>query len=182
MCGGRPTGQKDASSTKTPTATGHHVTTTATTNDAMADPPVEEKDATAAAPSAPMFQALFDGPIDVIGDIHGECGTLCELLDRLGYDGNGEHPDGRRLVFVGDLIDRGPDSPGVVRLVRHLMSRGKAQCIVGNHELNIMRGDRKHGNGWFYGDPEVIRKVRLHILCVLLRGHLYRDQSAILCL
>ena len=55
---------------------------------------------------------LFDGPLDIIGDVHGECGTLCKLLDRLGYDGNGDHPEGRRLVFVGDLVDRGPDSPG----------------------------------------------------------------------
>ena len=58
--------------------------------------------------SSPSSEVL----IDVIGDIRGECGTLCELLDRLGYDGNGAHPEGRRLVFVGDLIDRGgPDVP-----------------------------------------------------------------------
>ena len=80
--------------------------------------------ATSAASAASMFRPLFGGPIDVIGDIHGECGTLCELLDRLGYDGNGAHPEGRRLVFVGDLIDRGPDSPGVARrLVRHLIEQ-----------------------------------------------------------
>ena len=81
--------------------------------------------ATSAASAAAMFQPLFGGPIEVIGDIHGECGTLRELLDRLGYDGNGAHPEGRRLVFVGDLMDRGgPDSPGVARrLVRHLIEQ-----------------------------------------------------------
>lgn len=105
-----------------------------------------------------LVQDMFSGPLDVIGDVHGESGTLCKLLDRLGYDGNGRHPEGRRLIFVGDLIDRGPDSPGVVRLVRHLISQGNAQCILGNHEINILRGERKHGNHWFYGEPEVIRK------------------------
>jgi len=59
--------------------------------------------------------------MDVIGDIHGECGTLCELLDRLGYDGNGAHPEGRRLVFVGDLIDRLPRVAR--RLARHLIEQ-----------------------------------------------------------
>jgi len=114
-------------------------------------------------------QELFSGPIDIIGDVHGECGTLCKLLDRLGYDGNGQHADGRRLVFVGDLIDRGPDSPGVVRLVRHLIAQGNAQCVMGNHELNILRGERKHGNHWFFGEPEVIRKDKFaasfQVLC-----------------
>lgn len=105
-----------------------------------------------------LVDKLFDGPIDIIGDIHGECGALTSLLDRLGYDGNGNHKEGRRLVFIGDLIDRGPDSPGVVRLVRHLMQLGKAQCILGNHELNILRGEHKHGNHWFFGETEVIRK------------------------
>lgn len=105
-----------------------------------------------------LVDKLFDGPIDIIGDIHGEFGALTSLLDRLGYDGNGNHKEGRRLVFIGDLIDRGPDSPGVVRLVRHLMQLGKAQCILGNHELNILRGEHKHGNHWFFGETEVIRK------------------------
>jgi len=105
-----------------------------------------------------LVDKLFDGPIDIIGDIHGECGALLSLLDRLGYDGNGNHREGRRLVFIGDLVDRGPDSPGVVRLVRHLVQLGKAQCILGNHELNILRGEHKHGNHWFFGEPEIIRK------------------------
>lgn len=79
-----------------------------------------------------FVQQLVDGPIDVVGDVHGECGPLTELLDRLGYDANGNHPENRRLVFVGDLVDRGPDSPGVIRTVRRLMDAGKV-CII--HEL-----------------------------------------------
>ncbi len=64
---------------------------------------------------------LFEGPIDVIGDVHGEIGPLRELLGRLGYDAAGKHADGRRLVFVGDLGDRGPDSPAVFELVRGMV-------------------------------------------------------------
>ena len=94
-------------------------------------------------PQHPLIAPLFRGPIDIVGDVHGESGALHVLLDRLGYDGNGRHPDGRRLVFVGDLVDRGPDSPGVLRLVRHLMAQGAAQCILGNHELNLLTEKRK---------------------------------------
>ena len=106
----------------------------------------------------PLIAPLFDGAIDVVGDVHGEFGALRALLGKLGYDGNGGHPEGRRLVFVGDLVDRGPDSPSVLRLIRHLVARGAAQCILGNHELNLMRGSRKRGNLWFWGETETIRK------------------------
>lgn len=96
--------------------------------------------------------AMFDGPIDIVGDVHGELDALRALLERLGYAEDGTHRDGRRLVFVGDLCDRGADSPGVIELVRELMDRQRAQCILGNHELNLLRRDEKHGNRW-YLDP-----------------------------
>jgi hypothetical protein len=95
---------------------------------------------------------LFEGPLDVVGDVHGELAALNALLGHLGYDSAGQHPSGRRLVFVGDLCDRGPDSPGVVELVRRLVGAGRAQCLLGNHELNVLRGSAKHGNGWFFPD------------------------------
>jgi hypothetical protein len=97
-----------------------------------------------------LIGQLFEGPIDVVGDVHGEISALNQLLRRLGYDERGMHKDGRHLVFVGDLCDRGPDSPGVIRLVRDLIERRRAQCIVGNHELNILRNERKHGNHWYF--------------------------------
>ena len=106
----------------------------------------------------PLIAPLFNGAIDVIGDVHGEFGALRALLGKLGYDGNGGHPDGRRVVFVGDLVDRGPDSVSVLHLVRHLVARGAAQCILGNHELNLMRGSRKRGNLWFWGETETVCK------------------------
>ncbi len=100
-----------------------------------------------------LVQPLLPGPLDIVGDLHGELDALSDLLTRLGYR-DGQHPRGRRLVFVGDLCDRGPNSPGVVRLVQQLVARGLAQCVLGNHELNILRGERKHGNHWFYGDAD----------------------------
>jgi hypothetical protein len=95
---------------------------------------------------------MFDGPVDIVGDVHGEIDALNSLLSHLGYDSNGAHPDGRRLVFLGDLTDRGPDSPAVVDLVQRLVEAERAQCVLGNHDLNILLGYRKHDNHWFYGE------------------------------
>ena len=56
----------------------------------------------------PLIGTLFDGPIDIIGDIHGEIDALRELLVHMGYDSAGEHPNGRRLVFIGRSGRSGP--------------------------------------------------------------------------
>ncbi|WP_405649248.1 polynucleotide kinase-phosphatase [Streptomyces sp. NBC_00019] len=73
------------------------------------------------------------GPFDIVGDIHG-CGSELEsLLGKLGYV-DGVHPEGRTAVFVGDLVDRGPDSPGVLRRVMSMVKSGNALCVPGNHE------------------------------------------------
>ena len=93
---------------------------------------------------------LLSGPLDIVGDVHGELEALHALLNRLGYRPDGSHPDQRRLVFVGDLCDRGPDSPGVIRYVAGLVAAGRAQCVLGNHELNLLRGAPKPANGWFF--------------------------------
>ncbi|MEN0128884.1 MAG: AAA family ATPase, partial [Brevundimonas sp.] len=91
------------------------------------------------------------GPFDVIGDVHGCLPELLTLLDRLGYavtrDGSGwavdaAHPDGRTAVFVGDLVDRGPDSPGVLRLVMGMTAAGHALAVSGNHEAKLVRALR----------------------------------------
>ena len=74
--------------------------------------------------SGKLIRPLFEGPLDVVGDVHGEIDALTALLGQLGYDPQGVHPDGRRLVFVGDLCDRGPDSPAVIGLVRRLVETG----------------------------------------------------------
>lgn len=61
-----------------------------------------------------LVRELFSGPLDIVGDIHGEIDALRSLMSVLGYGPNGVHPSGRRLVFIGDLSDRGPDSPAVL--------------------------------------------------------------------
>ncbi len=95
---------------------------------------------------------LAAGSLDIVGDVHGELEALHALLQQLGYDADGQHRDGRHLVFVGDLCDRGPDSPGVIELVQALCANGQAQCVLGNHELSVLRGARKSGNGWFFAE------------------------------
>lgn len=103
---------------------------------------------------------LFPGPLDIVGDVHGEAEALRDLLARLGYGADGQHADGRRLVFVGDLCDRGPDSPAVIETVMDLVHRGLAQCVLGNHELNVLRGSEKAGNGWYFLDDHDRRRGR----------------------
>ncbi|MFG2592131.1 polynucleotide kinase-phosphatase [Streptomyces sp. NPDC048438] len=78
------------------------------------------------------------GPFDIIGDIHGCSSELDTLLGKLGYK-DGTHPEGRTAVFVGDLVDRGPDSPGVLRRVMSMVASGDALCVPGNHENKLGR-------------------------------------------
>ncbi|RSD13327.1 polynucleotide kinase-phosphatase [Amycolatopsis eburnea] len=78
------------------------------------------------------------GPFDVIGDVHGCAAELDELLAELGYV-DGVHPEGRTAVFVGDLVDRGPDTPGVLRRVMAMESSGNALVVCGNHEQKLVR-------------------------------------------
>ncbi|MFJ1604952.1 polynucleotide kinase-phosphatase [Streptomyces sp. NPDC088253] len=78
------------------------------------------------------------GPFDIIGDIHGCASELENLLGKLGYV-DGAHPQGRTAVFVGDLVDRGPDTPGVLRRVMSMVAAGDALCVPGNHENKFGR-------------------------------------------
>jgi protein phosphatase len=94
------------------------------------------------------------GPFDVIGDVHGCRSELESLLGTLGYelvrDAEGRPVDAvppldpvtntaRTAVFVGDLVDRGPDTPGVLRLVMGMVEAGRALCVPGNHENKLVR-------------------------------------------
>ena len=90
------------------------------------------------------------GPFDVIGDVHGCLAELEALLGTLGYaierDAAGrpigaQHPD-RRAIFLGDLVDRGPDTPGVLRLVMGMVAAGTALAVLGNHEAKLLRALR----------------------------------------
>ncbi len=99
---------------------------------------------------ASLVRSLFDGPVDVAGDIHGEIDAMKDLMGHLGYREDGKPPEGRRLVFLGDLTDRGPENLAVVNLVKELVEGGKAACVLGNHDLNILLNRQREGNDWFF--------------------------------
>jgi hypothetical protein len=86
---------------------------------------------------------------DVIGDVHGLAGKLKALLRKLGYveSGTWKPPVGRQAVFLGDLIDRGPEQVEVVRIVRGMIDAGDAHCVMGNHEFNAIGFATPHRNG-----------------------------------
>ncbi|HTZ08159.1 MAG TPA: polynucleotide kinase-phosphatase [Acidimicrobiales bacterium] len=84
------------------------------------------------------------GPFDIVGDVHGCHRELVELLGALGYlvdddGGSARHPGGRRALFLGDLVDRGPATPAVLRLVMGMVGEGSAVCLPGNHEVKLQR-------------------------------------------
>lgn len=115
-----------------------------------------------------IIQEISDTKLDIIGDVHGEISALNALLEHLGYDEVGSHPEDRKLVFVGDLVDRGENSWAVYKRVRTLMEHGNAYCILGNHELNLLIKDKrfndgrpkiKAGNEWFHGLTELVNKA-----------------------
>ncbi|MFF5956143.1 polynucleotide kinase-phosphatase [Streptomyces luteogriseus] len=98
------------------------------------------------------------GPFDIIGDIHGCAAELEALLGKLGYV-DGVHPEGRTAVFVGDLVDRGPDSPGVLRRVMAMVKSGNALCVPGNHENKYGRYLRGRKVQHTHGLAETIEQM-----------------------
>ena len=99
----------------------------------------------------PSDKSREAGPFDIVGDIHGCLDELLELLQLLGYESTpvGDEdgrptwdvspPAGRKLILVGDLVDRGPDTPGVLRLVMRAMAARTAYCVRGNHDDKLAR-------------------------------------------
>ena len=82
------------------------------------------------------------GPFDIVGDVHGCHRELLSLLDRLGYATAAEpisHPQGRRAVFLGDLVDRGPGVAEVLDVAMSMVAAGNALCVAGNHEVKLRR-------------------------------------------
>lgn len=93
------------------------------------------------------------GPFDIIGDIHGCCDELEALLQQLGYEifhpevTHGSfwgsfgyrHPQGRKAIFLGDLVDRGNRILDTLKLVHNMVNAGNAMCVPGNHDMKLMR-------------------------------------------
>jgi protein phosphatase len=132
------------------------------------------------------------GPFDIVGDVHGCLDELIELLTQLGYTvgkQNGgfdvQAPAGRRAVFVGDLVDRGPNTPGVLRLVMNMVACGDAICVPGNHENKLLRALRgrkvtvSHGLAeslaQLEAEPEEFRKEVIDFLDGLLSHYVFDD-------
>ena len=89
---------------------------------------------------------------DLIGDIHGHHDKATALLERLGYRPTGntwKHPEGRKVVFLGDYIDRGPKIRETLHLVRGMVEAGDALAIMGNHEFNAVVYAMPDGNGGY---------------------------------
>lgn len=87
---------------------------------------------------------------DMVGDIHGHADELEGLLDELGYvrrGGHHRHPGGRRVLFLGDYIDRGPDVGRVLEVVRGMVEGGSALAILGNHEVDALRYHARDARG-----------------------------------
>ncbi|MHC4166128.1 MAG: polynucleotide kinase-phosphatase, partial [Planctomycetota bacterium] len=91
------------------------------------------------------------GPFDIIGDVHGCYEELVDLLEKLAYEIVGAeegnplagpvygHPDGRKAVFLGDIVDRGPRILDCLKLVHGMVTNGHALCVPGNHDVKLMR-------------------------------------------
>lgn len=78
---------------------------------------------------------------DIIGDIHGHADELKQLLQKMGYANSGGsyvHPDNRQIIFVGDLIDRGPKVRETLQIAKEMCDAGHAKAVMGNHEYNAL--------------------------------------------
>src|ERR1019366_8073058 len=110
---------------------------------------------------------------DVIGDIHGHADTLRRLLIKLEYtevEGAFRH-DSRKVIFVGDFVDRGPDQREVLRIARAMCEAGSASAVLGNHEFNAIGWATPDGNGGFLR-PHSEKNKHQHkeFLCQLVEG------------
>ena len=114
------------------------------------------------------------GPFDIIGDVHGCFDELVSLLERLEYritspvtgdaGDNGyvvSHPEGRKAVFVGDLVDRGPGVVNVLKLVMSMVADGTALCVAGNHESKLARKMKGRNVQVSHGLSESLEQLEL---------------------
>ncbi|MDX2082097.1 MAG: metallophosphoesterase [Terrimicrobiaceae bacterium] len=101
---------------------------------------------------------------DIIGDIHGYADQLRELLLALGYEPGAcgfFHPEGRKALFLGDYIDRGPAIRETLKIVRQMVDSGNARALMGNHEFNALTFATPDGEGGWLR-PHTPEKVELH--------------------
>ena len=103
------------------------------------------------------------GPFDVIGDVHGCYDELVELMEKLGYGvtdpAQVTTPPGRTIVFLGDLVDRGPKAVEVLRLAESMVRQGKALCVPGNHDVKLLRKLRGKNVQLTHGLAETMQQL-----------------------
>ncbi|NKB69323.1 MAG: polynucleotide kinase-phosphatase [Candidatus Latescibacteria bacterium] len=105
------------------------------------------------------------GPFDIIGDVHGCIDELRLLLQRLDYQTDSspvQPPPGRQALFVGDLVDRGPDSPAVLQLVMAMVEAGHALCVPGNHDVRLLAKLRGRKVKTAHGLAETLAQLKNH--------------------
>jgi protein phosphatase len=107
------------------------------------------------------------GPFDIVGDVHGCLDELLELMGQLGYAVERNEaefrvtpPGGRKLVFVGDLVDRGPATPGVLRLVMGMVKAEQAICVPGNHDIKLVKALKGRNVQITHGLAESLEQLR----------------------
>jgi len=111
------------------------------------------------------------GPFDIIGDVHGCADELVALLELLGYGvvfrgrksarvAVTTAPMGRRVFFVGDLVDRGPCSPDVLRIVMAMVEAGQALCVPGNHDVKFLKWLNGRNVRLTYGLAETVSQFK----------------------
>lgn len=117
---------------------------------------------------------MNDQPYDLIGDIHGQYDKLTALLSRLGYQRHGQgflHAEGRKVVFLGDYIDRGPKVREVLMTVRAMVESGDALAIMGNHEYNAVCYHEPDGKGGWLRERGPKRDDGLKVTLAQFENH-----------
>lgn len=115
------------------------------------------------------------GPFDIIGDIHGCCDELEEMLSRLGYTrgetGAYSHPEGRKVIFLGDFCDRGPRNADVLRLVMDMVRDGSAMAVPGNHDVKLLKYLRGRNVAMTHGIDKTVSELEE-------RGENFKQEAA----
>lgn len=121
------------------------------------------------ASSRSIFQEDLNGPFDIVGDVHGCFWELAELLSLMGYEvaeknSHSKHfsvvtPPSRKLIFLGDLVDRGPDTPSVVGLAMSMVAENQALCVPGNHDMKLVKKLKGHNVKIAHGLAESLEQI-----------------------
>ncbi|MCP5047125.1 MAG: polynucleotide kinase-phosphatase [bacterium] len=141
------------------------------------------------------------GPFDIIGDVHGCFAETVELLEKLGYDvqeadgfsfGKGfrvTHPEGRKPVFLGDLVDRGPGVVAALRLVMSIVESETGLCVPGNHDIKLVRKLRGKDVKIKYGlaqsleemekEPETFHRTVIRFLDTMVSHYVLDDGNLV---